>query len=224
MPPHGLQHTRLPCPSLSPRVCSNSSIESVMLPNHFILCAPPFSVWLQSFPVSGTFPVSQLFASGGQSVGALASASVLPMNIQSWFLLGLTSLISLQPKELSSLLQHHSSKTSILWHSAFFMVQFSHPYMTTGKTVALTTWAYVHKALSLPFNTPSRFVLAFLSRSRFCCCCCFVFFFFNGCTHHGAQENKIYHCIPFSPFYLLWGDRTECHDLSHTQWKLNNSK
>ena len=103
----------------------------------------PFSSCLQSFPASGSFPMSQFFASGGQSIGA--SASVLPMNIQDWFPLGLTGWISLQSKGLKSLLQHHSSKTSILWHSAFFIVQLSHPDMTTGKTIALTRWTFVSK-------------------------------------------------------------------------------
>ena len=91
----------------------------------------PFSSCLQSFPASGSFPMSQFFPSGGQSIGV--SASALPMNIQDWFLLGLTGLISLLSKWLKSLLQHHRSKASILLCSAFFMVQLSHPYMTTGK-------------------------------------------------------------------------------------------
>ena len=91
----------------------------------------PFSSCPQSFPASGSFPVSQLFALGGQSIGA--SVSVLPMNLQGWFPLGLTGLISLQSSGLKSLLQHCSSKASILHHSAFFMVHFSYPYMTTEK-------------------------------------------------------------------------------------------
>ena len=69
---------------------------------------------------------------------------------------------------LKSLLQHHNSKASILWHSAFFVVQLSHPYMTTGKTIALTRWTFVGKVISLLFNTLSRFVIAFLSRSKHC--------------------------------------------------------
>ena len=86
-----------------------------------------------------------------------ASASVLPMNIQDWFPLGLTGWISLQSKgTLKSLLQHHSSKASILQCSAFFVVQLSHPYMTTGKTIALTRWRFVGKVMSLLFNMLSR--------------------------------------------------------------------
>ena len=94
------------------------------------------------------FPMSQLFTSGGQSIRASASASVLPVNIQGWFPLGLTSLILLS-KGLKSLLQHHSLKTSILWQSTFFRVQLPHPYMTTGKTIALTIWTFVSKVMFL---------------------------------------------------------------------------
>ena len=89
----------------------------------------------------------RLFALGGQSIGA--SASVLPMNTQDWFPLGLTGWISLQSKGLSSL-QHHSSKASILWHSAFFMVQLPHPYMTTGKTIALTLQHFSYLLMAAP--------------------------------------------------------------------------
>ena len=114
------------------------SIKSVMPSNHLILCHP--LLLPQSFPASGSFPMSQLFASGGQSIGASASASVLPMNIQDWFPLEWTGLTSLQCKGVSSLLQHHSSKASILLCSAFFTVQLSHLYMTSGKTIALSRW------------------------------------------------------------------------------------
>ena len=97
------------------------SIESLMLSSSS--SAALFSSCLQSFPASGSFPMSQLFASGGQSIGTSTSASVLPVNFQGWFPLGLTGLISLLSKGLSSLLQHHSAKASILQLSAFYMVQ-----------------------------------------------------------------------------------------------------
>ena len=107
---------------------------------------------LQSFLASGSFLMSQLFASCGQSIGS--SASVLPMNIQNWFHLGLTGLISLQSNgTLKSLFQHHSSKASILWCSAFFMVQLSHPYMTTGKTIAFTIQTSVRNHHTLKTDT-----------------------------------------------------------------------
>ena len=99
--PHGLQHARLPCPSLSPRVCSNSCPLSLWYHPTTSSSVTTFSSCPQSFPASGTFPVSQLFESCGQSIGASASASVLPMNIQDWFPLGLTSLITLLSRGLS---------------------------------------------------------------------------------------------------------------------------
>ena len=104
----------------------------------------PFPSHPLSFQASGSFPMSWLFTSGGQSTGASASASVLPMNIQGWFPLGLTVLISLLCKRLSRVFSSNQSlKTSILQCSVFFMVQLLHPYMTTGKTIALTRWTFV---------------------------------------------------------------------------------
>ena len=103
-----------------------------------------FSSCLQSFPASGSFPMSQFFPSGGQSIGASVSASVLRMNIQDWSPLGWTGWISFQSKGLSQeSYQHHSSKASILHCPAFFMIQLSYLYMATGKTIALTRWTFV---------------------------------------------------------------------------------
>ena len=110
--------------------------------------------------------MSQFFASGGQRVGVSASTSVLVMNIQDWFPLGWTGWISLQPKGLKSHLQHHSSKASILQHSAFFLVKLSYLYMTTEKTIALTRWTFVVKVMSLLSNMLSRLVITFLPRSK----------------------------------------------------------
>ena len=163
--PHGLQHARLPCPSPTPGACSNSCPLSRWCHLTFSSLVVPFSC-LQSFPASGSFPVSQFFTSGGQSTGVSASASVLPMNIQDWFPLGWTGWISLQSKGLSRVLQHHSSKASILLHSAFFIVQTSHPYLTTGKTLALTRRTFVGKVMSLLFNMLCRLVVTFLPRSK----------------------------------------------------------
>ena len=99
--PQGLQHTYVPCPSLFPRVCSNSFPLSWWCHRTISSSVIPFSSCLQSFPASGYFPVSQLFASGGQSIGVSASASVLSMSIKGWFPIGLTCFISLQSKGLS---------------------------------------------------------------------------------------------------------------------------
>ena len=195
--------------------------------NHLILC-DPLLLLPSVFPSKRVFSMSQFSASGGQSTGVSASASVLPMNTQNWFPLGWNGWISLQAKSLPShvllfaihwllptrllrpwnfpgkstgvgchfllqgifltqvsnpclpycrqmlyclshqespLLQHHSSKASILQHSAFFTVQFSHPYMTTGKTIALTRWTLVSKVMSLLLNMLSKLVISFLPRS-----------------------------------------------------------
>ena len=117
--PHDLQHARVPCPSPASRVCSSSCPLSWWCHSIISSSVMSFSSCLQFFSASGSFPVSQLFTSGGQSIGVLASTSVLPMNIQRWFPLGLTGLISLRSKGLKSLLQHHSSKSSILLYLAF---------------------------------------------------------------------------------------------------------
>ena len=127
----------------------------------------PFFSHLQSFPESGPFQMSQFFTSGGQRIGVSASASS-PSNEYSglisfkmdWF-----DLLAVQ-ETLKSLLQHHSSKASILWHSAFFIVQLSHPYTTTGKTIAFTKRTFVGKVLSLLLNELSRLVITFLPRSK----------------------------------------------------------
>ena len=122
-----------------------------------------FSFCLQSFPASKCFPVSWLFTSGGQTIGASASATVLPMNIQDWFLLGLTGWISLQSKGLSRVFSSTTiQKHQFFSNSAFSMVLFSHPYMTTGKSIALAICTFVSKEMSLLFNILCRLVTAFL--------------------------------------------------------------
>ena len=142
--PHGLQHTRPLCPSPTPGAGSNSCPLSQWCHPTISSSFVPFSC-LQSFPASGSFPMSRLFTSGGQSIGDSASASVLPMNIQGWFPLGLTGFISLQSKGLSIVF----SNTRVQKHQ-FFGAQLSlwsnsHPYMTTGKTIALTIWTLLAK-------------------------------------------------------------------------------
>ena len=169
--PHGLQPTRLLCPPLSsPRACSNSRPLSQRCHLTFSSSIVPFSSHLQSFPASGSLPMSQFFASGGQRIGVSALASVLPMNRMDWFY-----LLAIQGT-LKSLLQYHSSKASILQHSAFFIVQFSHPYMTTGKTIPLTTWTFIGKVMCLLFNMLSRLVITVLPRSKH--------LLFHGCSCH----------------------------------------
>ena len=140
--PHESQHTRLPCPSSTPGVHPNSCASSQWCHPAISSSVVPFSSRLQSFPASESFPISQFSTSGGKRTGA--SASILPMNIQDQFPLGWTGLISLQFKGLSRVFSNTiGSKASILKCSAFFMVQLSHLYTTTGKSIALTRQTFV---------------------------------------------------------------------------------
>ena len=142
------------------------STESMMPSNHLVLCRPLFYC-LQSFPASGSFQMSQLFATGGQSIGVSASASVLPNEYSGLISFRMDWLDHLAVQgTLKSLLQHHSSKALVLQHSDFFMVQLTHPCVTTGKTIALTRWTFVSNVMSLLFNTLCRSVIAFLPRSK----------------------------------------------------------
>ena len=163
--PHGLQHARPPCPLPTPRVYSNSvSVESVMPSNHLILCHPLLllpsilpsirvfelvlhirwpNYWSFSFSISPFNEYSRLISFRMDWLGLLADQGTL-----------------------KSLLQHHSSKASILLRLAFFIVQLSHPYITTGKTIALTRWAFVGKVMSLLINMLIRLVITFLPRSK----------------------------------------------------------
>ena len=151
--PHGLQHTRLPCPSSNPGVYSNSCPLSWWCHPTISSSVIPFSSCLQSFPASGSFSISQFFASSGQSIKSF-SFSISPSKEYSGlisFRMDWLDLLAVQGT-LKSLLQHHSSKASILRCSAFFIVQLSHPDMTTGKTIALTRQTFVGKVMSLLFN------------------------------------------------------------------------
>ena len=149
---HGLQHARLPCPSLTTRVCSNSCPSSQWCHSTISSSVAPFSSCLQSFPASGSFQMSQLFDQVAKLLGF--SFSFDSSNEYSGlisFRMDWLDLLAVQGT-LKSLLQHHSSKASILRCSAFFMVQLSHPHMTTGKTTGLTRWTFVGKVTSLLFN------------------------------------------------------------------------
>ena len=147
--PHIPQHARPPCPSPIPRVHPNTCPLSWWCHPTISSSVIPFFSCPQSFPAPGSFQMSQLFTSGGQSIGVSASTSVLPVNTEDWSPLEWTGWISLRVQgTLKSLLQHHISKASMLRCSAFFIVQLSHPYMTTGKTVALTRQNFVDKVIS----------------------------------------------------------------------------
>ena len=141
--PHGLQDAWLPFPSPTTGACSNSRPLSQWCHPTISACVVPFSSCLQCFPASGSFPMSQFFASGDQSIGV--SFSISPSNEYS----GLISFRIDWFDTLKSLLQYHRSKASVLQCSASFMVHLSHAYMTTGKTVVLTRWTFVGKVMSL---------------------------------------------------------------------------
>ena len=164
--PHELQHTRIPCPSPTPKVCSNLCPLSQWCHPTISPTVVPFSACLQSCQASGLFH----WVSSLHQVAKLLEFQLQHQSFQRRF-----CIISFGPDwfdilkvqgTLKSLLQHHDSKASILWHSAFFMVQLSHPYMTTRKTIALTRWTFVGKAMSLLFNMLSRLVITFLPRSK----------------------------------------------------------
>ena len=163
--PHEPQHTRPPCLSLVPRVYLNSYSLSRWCFLTISSSVVPFSC-PQSFPASESFQMSQLLTSGGQSISF--SFNISPSNEHpDWSLLGWIGWISLQSKGLSRVFFNTtSSKVSILRRSAFFIVQLSHPYMTTGKTIALTRRTFIDKVMSLPFNMLSRLVITFLPRSK----------------------------------------------------------
>ena len=148
--PHGLQHARPPCPSPTPRVYSNSCPLSWWFPPTISSSVIPFSSRLQSFPASGSFPMYGFFASGDQSIGASASASVLPMNIQDWSPLGWTGWISLLSKGLSRVF----SSTTVQKHQFFctqpsLWLNSSHQYRTTEKIITLTIQTFLSKVMSL---------------------------------------------------------------------------
>ena len=161
---HESQHARPPGPSPTPRVHPNPCPSSQWCHPAISSSIIPFSFCPQSLSASGFFPMSQLFPWGGQSIGVSASTSVLHPGLIS-FRMDWLDPLAVQGT-FKCLLQYHSSKASILQCSAFFTVQISHPYMTTGKTIALTRRTFVDQVMSLLFNVLSSLVITFLPRSK----------------------------------------------------------
>ena len=171
---------------------------------HLILCCP-LLLLPQCFSASRSLTMCQLLASGGQSF----SFSINPSNEYSMlisFRIDWFDLLAVQ-RTFKSLLQHHQLKASFLWHSAFFMVQLSHPYMTKGKTIALTIRTFVGKAMSLLFNMLPRFVIDFLLRSK---CHLILWLQSPSAVILEPPKNKVWHCFPI---YFPWSDGTGFHDL-----------
>ena len=174
--------------------------------NHLILCHP--LLLLPPIPSSiRVFSNESPLYIRWPSIGVPASASVLPMNS---FRMDWLDLLAAQGT-LKSLLQHHSSKASILLCSAFFTVQLSHPYMTTGKTIALSRQTFVGKVMSLLFNMLSRLVVTFLPRSKRLL---ISWLQSPSAVILEPQNNKVWHCFYCCPIYLPWSYGTRCHDLS----------
>ena len=201
--PHGLQHARLPGPSPSPTVCSNSCpIESVMPSIHLILCCP-LLLLLSMVPSIKVFSNESVFCIRWSKYWNF-SFSISPSNEY----LGLISfrmdwfdLLAVQGT-LKSLLHNHSSKASIFQCSASFIVQLSHPYMTTGKAIALSRRTFVSNVMSLLFNMLSRLVIAFLPRSKR--------LLFHGSSHHlqwsWSSRKRSLSLLPFFPYlsFMKW--------------------
>ena len=185
------------------------SIKSVVPSNHFVLChslllLPSFFPSIRVFSNElGLCIQCPKYWSFSFSISPSSKYSGLLSFRIDWF-----DLLAVQGT-LKSLLQHHSSKASIFQHSAFFMVQLSHPYMTTGKTIALTKWTFVDKRTSLLFNMLSRFIIAFLPRSK---CLLILWLQSPSAVILEPPKNKVCHCFHCFPIYLPWSDGTGCHD------------
>ena len=184
------------------------SIKLGMPSNHLILCHPLLSFnpsqhqslfhWVSSSHQVGKLLEFQLQFSPFNKYSGLIS-----------FTMDWLDLLAVQGPLKS--LQHHSSKASILRHSAFFIVQLSHPYMTIGKTIALTEWTFVGKVTSLLFNKLSRLVITFLARSK----CLLISWLQSPSTMIlEPRKNEVCHCVHCFPIYFPWTDGTRCHDLS----------
>jgi len=214
--PHGLQYTRLPYPSLSPRVCSNSYPLSWWCHPNISSSVTPFTSCPQSFPASESFPMSWIFASGGQSIGA--STSVLPVNIQGWFLLGLTGLISLLSKGLSRVFlgttvwKFNSLALRLLYGSTLTSIQ------DYWKNDSFDYTYLCQQSDASPFNTLSRFVIAFLPRSK-----CLLISWLQSLSTVILEPKKIKSSLfPLFPhlFAMKWWDQMpwslffECWGLS----------
>ena len=206
--PHESQHTRPPCPSPTPGVHSNPCPSSQWCHPAISSSVVLFSSCPQSLSASGSFPMSQLFPWGGQRSFSfsISSSNEHPGLIS--FRMDWLDLFAVQGT-VKSLLQHHSSKASILRCSAFVTVQLSHPYMTTEKTIVLTRQTFVGKVMSLLLNMLSRLVITFFPRSKRLNFMAAI----TICSDFGAHKNKVWHCFHCFPIYFPWSDGTCCLDL-----------
>ena len=186
-----------------------TSIESVIPSNHLILSCPLLLLpsIVPSIRVSSNDSVLHIRWPKYWSFSFIISPSNEHPELIS-FRMDWLDLLAVQGT-LKSLFQHHSSKASIPWHSVFFIVQLSHPYMTTGKTIALTRWTFVGKVMSLLFNMLSKLVKTFLQRSKHLL---ISWLQSSSTVILEPQKNKDSHCFHCFPIYLPWSEGTGCHD------------
>ena len=204
--PHELQHARPPCPSPTPGIHSDTSIESVIPSSHLILCRPllllpPIPLSIRVFSNESTLDIRW------PKYWSFRFSIIPSKEIPGLISFRMDWLDLMQPKGLSRVLQHHSSKASILRHSAFFTVQHSHPYMTTGKTIALTRRTFVGKVMSPLLNMLSRLVITFLPRSKH-----LLLSWLQSSSEVIWEPNKI-KSDTVSTVSPSWSDGTGCHDL-----------
>ena len=204
--PHGLQHTRLPYPSPTPRVYSNSCPSSQWCHSTISSSVVPFLFQPSIFPSIRVFSNESVLHIRWSKYWSF-SFSISPSNEYSGlisFRVDWLDLLAVQGT-LKSLLRHCSSKASILQHSAFFMIQLSHSYMTTGKTIALTRRTFVSRVMSLLFNMQSRLVIAFLPRGKH-----LLISWLQSASAVIWEPKKIIvsHCFHCFPIYLPWSDGT----------------
>ena len=210
--PHEPQHARPPCPSPTPRVYSNSCPSSQWCHPAISSSVVPFSSCLQSFPASGSFSNELALHIRWPKYWSF-SFNISPTNEHPGlisFRMDWLDLLAVQ-ETVKSLLRHHSSKASILQHSAFFIAQLSHPYMTTGKTIALTRRTFVGKVMSLLFNMLSRLVITFLPRSKRLL---ISWLQSPSAVILEPPKIKLSTISTVSPSNFPWSDGTRCHDLS----------
>ena len=199
--PHGLQHARPSCPSPSPGVCPGSCSlhqwchPSILSSDALFSFCPQFLQWVVSL-----YTRWPKYWSFSFSISPSSEYSLLISLKIDWF-----DLLAVQGT-FRSLLKQHNLKTSILWCSAFFMVQLSQLYMTTGNSIALIIWTYVSRVISLLFKYCLGLSLLSCQEA--------IVFWFHVCSDFGAQEKKICHYFHLFPFYLPWSNGTRCHDLS----------
>ena len=202
--PHESQHARPPCPSPGPRVYPNPCPSSQWCHPAISSSVVPFSSCPQSFPALGSFPMSQLFAWGGQNIGVSASASVLPMNTQDWSPLRWTGCISLQSKGLSRVFSNNTVQQHQFFGTQFSSPSNSHIHTWLRKTIVLTRWTFVGKVTSLLLNMLSRLVITFLPRSKHLL---ISWLQSPSAVILEPPKNEVWHCFHCFPIYFPWSGK-----------------